>query len=363
MKWDPNKPYTELPALPPIENLDTVPILKKCITSRAAVAAVNEASDHLPSKELLINIVPVLEAQGSSEIENIVTTTDRIFRGSSVREEATDPATKEAANYRRALYQGFQSMVERPLCTATAETVCSVIKQTDMRVRTVPGTALQNDKTGDVIYTPPVGDDLLREKLANWERFLHDPGDLDPLVVMAVAHYQFEAIHPFTDGNGRTGRVLNLLYLIHAGLLKAPILYLSHGILARREEYYENLNVVTRTRDWEAWVIFMLEVVEMSARWTSAKIYAIREFREETKERFHTELPKLYSTELLDILFAQPYCRIGHLVDAGIAKRQSASVYLKQLVSAGFLEEEKVGREKLFVNRAFLSLLAEEGKV
>ena len=299
-------------------------------------------------------------SRASSEIENIVTTTDRLFRSSAVEKEPTDAATKEALSYRKALRKGYESLQERPLSTGTAEEICSVIKQKEMRIRQVPGTTLQKDRTKEIIYTPPVGEALIREKLANWERFIHGNEDLDPLVMMAVAHYQFEAIHPFSDGNGRTGRIINLLILIDSGLLHSPILYHSRGIIRRKEEYYNGLIEVTRNNQWELWILYMLEVIEESARWTFHKINAIRQLRRETKSRLKTNHANIYSAELLDVLFNQPYCRIADVVDAGIAKRQAASTYLKQLVDGGLLYEEKAGREKLFIHHRFLNLLLDE---
>lgn len=360
MSWNPKLPFDSLPPLPPAAELETPRVLKQCIRSRTALEKVNQSADFLPNKELLINIMPLLEARASSEIENIVTTTDRLFRSSAVEKQATDPATKEALSYRKALYIGFQSIQDRPLCTNTAEQICSAIKQQDMSIRKVPGTTLGNDRTGEIIYTPPVGEHVIREKLSNWENFIHNPGDLDPLVVMAAAHYQFEAIHPFTDGNGRTGRVINILLLISQGLLKSPILYHSRGIIRRKKEYYQNLLSVTRTDSWETWILYMLEVIEESARWTYNKINAIRTMRKETKSWLKENHANIYSAELLDTLFNQPYCKISDIVDAGIAKRQAASTYLKQLVTAGLLNEEKIGREKLFIHQKFLNLLLDE---
>lgn len=352
----PDIPYNELPPLPPKQDLETVRVLKQCIRSRTVLAELEQAGNFLPNKSLLINIMPLLEAQASSEIENIVTTTDQLFR-SSLLEQAPDAPTMEALNYRAALYEGFQSLSGRPLSTATAEQVCSVIKSRDMKVRQTPGTALGSDSTGKVVYTPPAGERVIREKLANWELFINESKELDPLVVMAVAHYQFEAIHPFTDGNGRTGRILNLLYLVQAGLLSTPILYHSRGIIRRKSEYYRKLRDVTFEQDWEGWILFMLEVIEESASWTNQKIQVILEFREQTKHELKAKLPKIYSGELLDVLFHQPYCRIADLVDRGIAKRQSASVYLRKLVETGILKEEKVGREKLFIHDKYRQLL------
>jgi Fic family protein len=355
----PEQPYNDLPLLPPQQELETARVLKQCIRSRAVLAELNQMADFLPNKSLLINIMPLLEAQASSEIENIVTTRDRLFR-ESLLEKATDPATKEALSYREALYEGYHSLEHRPICTATAERVCSIIKSQPMRVRQQPGTALANDATGKVVYTPPVGEHVIREKLSNWEKFINEPTELDPLVVLAVSHYQFEAIHPFSDGNGRTGRVLNLLYLQEANLLSLPILYHSRGITRRKSEYYSSLRAVTYEQNWEQWILYMLEVIEESAKWTNLKIKAIRDLRKETKVRLRRDLPKIYSAELLDVLFYQPYCRISDVVDAGVAKRQAAAAYLKQLVEYNLLEEEKVGREKLFIHKNYLRLLLSE---
>ena len=227
----------------------------------------------------------------------------------------------------------------------------------------MPGTALANDATADIIYTPPEGEDRIRGLLANWERFLHgqdDAVDLDPLVRMAAAHYQFEAIHPFADGNGRTGRVLNSLFLVEQKLLPLPILYLSRFIIARKTDYYGLLQGVTRNAAWEPWILFMLEGIEETAIWTTSKIESIRRLVAATVEQFRVAAPKIYSRELVDLVFEQPYCRIANLVEAGIAGRQAASRYLQALVSAGLLREQEAGREKLFVNARLLALLAAE---
>jgi Fic family protein len=229
-----------------------------------------------------------------------------------------------------------------------------------MKVRKVPGTALVNESTGEVIYTPPEGESTIRALLSNWESFLHERQDLDPLVRMAVAHYQFEAVHPFSDGNGRTGRVLNSLYLIQEDLLKLPILYLSRFIIARKTEYYELLLGVTRKKAWEPWVMFLLEGVEETATWTTGKIGAVRQLADLTAEYVRREVPKIYSRELVDVIFEQPYCRIANLATAGIAKRQTASKYLKALAEIGVLEERVAGREKLFIHPRLMRLLTSD---
>jgi Fic family protein len=288
-QWRPDQPYNDLPRLPPQADIETKAILKQCITARAALAELNQAAELIPNTGILINTLPLLEARASSEIENIVTTADKLFR--HLRAEGTaDPPTREALRYRHALLEGFATLDRRPLCTRTAEIVCTQIKGTEMGVRRVPGTALANQATNEVIYTPPETESLIRELLANCERYLHlaDPlatDSLDPLIRMSVAHYQFEAIHPFTDGNGRTGRVLNSLFLVEQGLLPMPILYLSRYIIAHKADYYRLLLDITRSSDqsaWEPWLVFMLRGVEETATWTTTKIGAIRRLAKET---------------------------------------------------------------------------------
>ena len=332
-------------------------MLKACIEARAAIAELKQAGGLIPNQAVLINSIPLLEAQASSEIENIVTTTDRLFQFADNREALADPATKETLRYRTALREGFESLARHPLTTRTAVNICRTIKGVDMDVRRTPGTALINDRSGKVIYTPPQGVALIRNKLANWERFLHGAEELDPLVRMAISHYQFEAIHPFDDGNGRTGRVLNLLYLVDIGLLDFPVLYLSKAIIAAKQDYYRLLLAVTTKQAWEPWILFMLNAVRSTALWTSSRIKAIRVLIDATAARMRQEAPGIYSRELAELVFVQPYCRISNLVDAGIAQRQTASVYLKQLADIGLLKEVKVGREKLFINPTLLKAL------
>lgn len=335
-------------------------MLKACIPARAALAALNQAAALMPNPAMLVNTLPMLEARDSSEIENIVTTADRLFRHAGGAQQQADPATNEALRYRSALYWGAASLRDRPLGTATAVEVCRRIKGVELDVRRTPGTQRVNDRTGEVVYTPPQGEPLLRSLLADWERFLHGADDVDPLVRMAAAHYQFEAIHPFVDGNGRTGRVLNLLVLLHAGLLDLPILYLSRTILRNKADYYRLLRGVTQAGDWEAWLLFMLRGVEETAQWTTAKILAIRALADHTAQHVRDRLPKFYSRELVDVIFEQPYCRISNLVERGVAQRQAASRYLHALADLGVLAPTDAGKERLFVHPRLLHLLASE---
>lgn len=308
---------------------------------------------------MLINSLPTLEAQASSEIENIVTTADRLFLYASNTDADTDPATKEALNYRKALYVGSDLLTRRPISTGMASTLCSIVKGVEMDVRKTPGTKLINQKTEEVIYTPPEGEARLRDMLANWEAYIHGAEDTDLLIRMAVAHYQFEAIHPFIDGNGRTGRLLNILFLIEQKLLDTPVLYLSRYIIENRAGYYQLLSNVTTDQKWEDWICYMLAAVTNTARWTTAKINAIRDLLNKTAERIRQEAPRIYSRELVESIFVQPYSRIADLVDSGIGQRQSVSQYLKVLCEIGVLEERRRGREKLFINPALLKILTD----
>ena len=360
MSWHPEKPYNDLPLLPPGIELETKAVLKQCISARVALAELKQAAELIPNQAMLTNTLPILEAKDSSEIENIVTTTDKLFQYADSDEAHADPATKEVLRYRRALYGGWQALAHRPVNTRMAESICSQIKGVEMTVRKVPGTALANDKTGEIISTPPAGEKVLRDLLSNWQSFLHEQPQLDPLVRMAVMHCQFEAIHPFTDGNGRTGRILNILYLVQEELLTLPILYLSRYIIANKGEYHSGLLAVTKEQAWESWLLYMLEAVESTAQWTTQKILGIRELADHTAGYVREQLPKIYSRALIDVLFEQPYCRISNLVDTSIAKRQTASEYLKKLASIGVLVAQQAGRERLFIQPKLIQLITQD---
>lgn len=358
--WAPTEPYQGLPSLPPKNiDLESKVILKACVSARVAIAELKKAAELIPNQGMLISILPLLEARASSEIENIVTTTDRLFQFGHMEDKA-DPATKEALRYSHALMEGYKELVTYPLATRTVEKVCSTIKGIDMRVRQTPGTQLINDKTGLVIYTPPVNESHLRDLLDNWGKFLNESIEIDPLVRMAVGHYQFEAIHPFTDGNGRTGRVANSLFLIQEKLLNLPILYLSRYLIQERDSYYRLLLEVTKSQAWEEWIIFILKGVEETSKWTTNKIEAIKELMKHTIDYMQERVPKIYSYELASLIFELPYCRIQNITERNIAGRQAASRYLKSLVDIGILEEIPVGREKLFIHPKLMQLLRDE---
>lgn len=355
--FDPTKPYNDLPLLPPSSELETTAVLRKVTTARVALERLRSA--HIPDQAVL-STIPLLEAKGSSEIENIVTTHDALFREAGREDDESEPATKEALRYRKALYQGFESLRDRPITTRLAVDICRTIKEIELDIRATPGTTLTNKETGDVIYTPPMGQERIRDLLSNWERFLNESNSLDPLIRMAVQHYQFEAIHPFNDGNGRTGRILNILCLVQDKLLDRPTLYLSRHILATRPEYYARLAHVTSRGEWVPWILYMLEAVEQTSRWTAQKVGAIQSLMEIADQHVRKHAPGIYSRELIELIFAQPYCRISNVVDKGIAKRQSASRYLKSLRQIGILDELKYGRDKVFVHFRYSDLLQDE---
>jgi Fic family protein len=362
--FDPGLPYNELPDLPPpLAAIETTEILKRCINARVALAELKQAAELIPNSAVLVNALPLLEARASSEIENIVTTTDKLFEFADIAEDKADAATKEALRYRTALYEGTKMVQRRMLTTDIALQICSTIKGMELDIRAESGTTLKSRLSGEVIYTPPVGQDLLIRKLDNWASFMREATDIDPLVRMAIQHYQFEAIHPFVDGNGRTGRIMNILFLVEQGLLDSPILYLSRYIIQNKAAYYRLLKKVTHEQDWVSWIQFILDGVEETCTWTTEKIKSIRELMEHTAEFIQGRLPKTYSWELVALLFQQPYCRIANLVDADIAKRQTASVYLKQLCDIGVLREVKSGRETLFVHPKYIELLTGEENV
>ncbi len=362
--FDPKRPHNALPTLPPQDAMiETRRILKKCIDARVSLAELKQAAELIPNSAVLVNALPLLEARASSEIENIVTTTDKLFEFADIAEDKADAATKEALRYRTALYEGSKMARRGMLTTDMAIQICSTVKGMELDLRHGEGTTLKNRMTGEVIYTPPVGQQEIQALLDNWAEFMSGYDDFDPLIRMAIQHYQFEAIHPFSDGNGRTGRILNILFLVQLGLLDSPILYLSRYIIQNKAAYYRQLQKVTEEQDWETWILFMLVGVEETCMWTTDKIKAIRELMEHTAEFVQHRLPKIYSWELVELLFRQPYCRISNLVENNIAKRQTASVYLKQLCEAGVLREIKSGRENIFVHPKYIELLTGEENV
>ncbi|HWX20067.1 MAG TPA: Fic family protein [Candidatus Binatia bacterium] len=358
MKFDPKQPYNDLPLLPPRIDLETKAVLKRCVAANKALAELKGAGDLIPNQAMLINAIPLQEAKLSSEIENIVTTQDALFQAALDESRATDPATKEVLRYRTALRRGFEAVRDHPFHIALLEELCGTLRNEKVSFRTDDRVYIGNPIARTVTYTPPLGAKIMREKLHNLEEFLLAEDELDPLVRMAVAHYQFEAIHPFSDGNGRTGRILNILFLIHAGLLRIPVLYLSRHLIQHKADYYRLLRGVTEDRAWEKWVLFMLTAVEATATWTTGRILAIRDLFEQTLARCRAGLPgKVYSKELVELIFTEPYCKIQFLVQAGLAERKTASQYLQELEKLGILKADRQGREIIYQHPALLKAL------
>lgn len=360
MSYDPTKPYNELPLLPPRVELETKAVLKATIAANRALAELKGLGQTIPNQKLLVDTIVLQEAKASSEIENILTTNDALFEAMAVTSKNTDHATKEVLRYREALWVGYKHLKAKGgLSTNTFVSIAQTLTETDDGVRKFKGTRIVNAASDSVIYTPPEGLDVILKKLQNLESFIHDHDDLDPLIKMAVIHYQFEAIHPFRDGNGRTGRILNILYLVLAELLDIPVLYLSQAIIQNKQQYYRLLRSVTEDGAWEPWVLFMLRAVEETSKFTCARIQAIRHLLEQTLEQARDILPNhVYSKELIELIFMHPYCKITHLVEHNIAKRVTASTYLAEMVKAGILEMRKVGKENVYVNIALMNLLS-----
>ena len=359
MSFDATTPFNALLDLPPAADVETKRILRHCIVARIALEKLRISGQLIPNQEILIRSISMLEAQASSKVENIITTTDLMFRFAGKAEHRASPATKEALHYEVALQRGFEMLTYKPVSTSMAVEICRMIKGVDLDIRKSTGIRLIND-AGEILYTPPEGEELLRNKLANWEHYIHETKHLDPLIRFAVMHYQFEAIHPFMDGNGRSGRILNLLYLVDQGLMDVPVLYFSGYILENRSLYYQYLHEVTTHGAWEQWILFMIEAIRVTAEQTMFQIHRIKDLLKNTVDMMRQKVPKIYSRELAEILFLHPYCRVSDVVKAGIAQRQTASLYLNSLATKGFVDKKQVGRENLYINSSLLTLLVSE---
>lgn len=355
----PEHPYNDLPLLPPPrEKLETIPVLRQAHKTAAALGELKGLSNTLPNPDILLNAVILREATASSEIENIITTQDRLYQALSLKNVEADAATKEVLRYREALLTGYRFLQERGfLSTNAILKIQQVLEENSAGLRRLPGTALRNAATGAVIYTPPDDYDTILHLMNNLEKYWHEDDNLSPFIRLAVQHYQFESIHPFYDGNGRTGRILNVLFLISNGLLDKPVLYLSQYIIDHKADYYRLLQEV-RTHDrWEEWILYMSRTVEVTALETIGKIRQINALFDQTAEVVRLEKPKIYSKDLLELLFVQPYCRIELLVEYLGISRPTASRYLHELSAMGLLSTKQVWKETLFIHDALLGLL------
>jgi Fic family protein len=359
MKYNPLEPYNELPLLPPDHDVETRAVLKKAISAGRALAELKGLGQTIPNQAILIDSLILQEAKASSEIENIITTNDALFKAFSAKTGKIDSATKEVLRYRQALWEGFNALKKRPLSTNLFVSIFQAIKQSDAGIRMMPGTAIKNMGTGRIVYTPPEGEKIIRDKLNNLEEFIHADDEIDPLIKLALIHYQFEAIHPFPDGNGRTGRIINILFLAFKGLLDLPVLYLSKYIIERKNDYYILLRGVTEKDEWEPWILYMLDAVEQTALFTKTRITDIRNLLEKNLLFAKKKLPaRVFSKELIEVIFRQPYTKGEFLVSDGIAERQTSAEYLKELEKIGILHRQKIGRENLYLNVQLYKLLS-----
>ncbi|UOB16909.1 Fic family protein [Abyssalbus ytuae] len=356
--YDPEIPYNNLPLLPPSKEIENTAILKKTITASRALSELKGAITNLPNPILFIDTINLQEARASSAIENIITTQDELFKASVADKKNNNPATKEVIHYKDALWYGVEQIKKRPVLTTNLfMAIMRIIKENESGIRNAPGTQLKNPVTKKVIYTPPEGENVIREKLKNLEDFIHTKDDIDPLVKMAIIHYQFEAIHPFYDGNGRTGRIILLLYLKFTNLLNLPALYLSSYIIEHKDQYYANLRKVTEDQNWEDWILYMLDMVEQTALRGRQQIAEIEKLMNTMGAEIHEKLPKVYSKDLLEVLFKLPYTKRNQLEKAGLGNLKTVGNYLKELESNGFLKSEQVGKEKLYLNFRLLEVL------
>jgi len=357
-EYRPDMPYNDLPLLPPLKEIESAIILKKTITSSRALSELKGAITNLPNPSLFIDTINLQEARASSAIENIITTQDELFKASIADKKNGNPATKEVIHYKDALWFGIEQIKKRPILTTNLFVeIMQIIKENKSSIRNAPGTQLKNPVTNKVVYTPPEGENIIREKLKNLEDFIHADDNIDPLIKMAIIHYQFEAIHPFFDGNGRTGRIILLLYLKLTNLLDLPALYLSSYIIEHKDEYYTNLRKVTEEGNWEDWIVYMLDMVEQTASKGRQQIAEIEKLMNTMGTEIQRILPRVYSKDLMEELFRLPYTKRNQLEKAGLGNLKTVGNYLINLEKAGFLTSEQVGKEKLYLNFRLLEVL------
>ena len=340
-------------------DLKTPRILEALNEASRSLAELKGFANSIPNQHILINAITINEAKDSSAIENIVTTHDSIYKvltESGFKEEAA----KEVVDYRSAIWRGYEIIKEKSfISTNVLVELQGIIEHNKAGIRKNPGTNLVNSITGEVIYTPPQNEKEIRDLLKNLEDYINNSDDeVDPLIKMSLIHYQFENIHPFYDGNGRTGRILNVLYLVLYNLLDSPILYLSNYINKNKSEYYRLFTEFREKGNYEDWIIYILKGIEETSKNTIELIKQIQSEMESYKEEFMTKLPKIYSDELLNSLFYEVYTRINYIEDRCGVTRQTAATYLNSLVDAGLLEYEKVGRERIYKNIRLIELLS-----
>lgn len=362
--------YT-IPNLPLQYDLETKEILRQVNRANRKLAELKGVAQTIPNERILISSLTLQEAKDSSAVENIVTTQDDLYRaGLDFGYQLINPATKEVLFYREAINEGFRMVRNRNVLTLNdIKHVQQILEQNTAGFRTTPGTQLKRSTDGAVIYTPPQDGMAIENYMANLERFINDESlsSLDPLIKMAIIHHQFESIHPFYDGNGRTGRIINILYLVITGLLDLPILYLSRYVTRNKGEYYRLIQAIRdknndNAKEWEAWILFMLKGVEITAEDTISLVKNIGDMMAEYKRIIRPAFGGKYNHELLNGLFYHPYTKIGHVESNMQVSRQTASKYLDKIVGLGLLKKEKLGKENYYINTRLRNMFIEFGK-
>ncbi|MEO6455530.1 MAG: Fic family protein [Ginsengibacter sp.] len=347
--------------LPLKTDIETKKILRKTALAHKALAELKGIITSIPNENILIETLALREARESSAIENIISTFAEVYQSNLFAYQFASPAAKEVHQYAEALKTGFEFIKKRGLLTTNLILkIHKIIEQNNAGFRKLPGTKLLNDKTGEVVYTPPQDNKTILNLMQNLEKFINDDDmmDIDPLIKMAIIHHQFESIHPFYDGNGRAGRIINILYLVHKNLLHLPVLYLSRYIIKHKDDYYRLLQQVRKTGQWEEWIVYMLNGVEQTAQETIVLISEIKDLMQQYKQTIRTELPKLYSQDLLNNLFKYPYTKIEFFErDLGISKRTSVR-YLEALIQKKILQKQKIGRDNFYLNKPLFELLS-----
>lgn len=355
-----------LPLLPPDVELESRLVLRQLAPAHRYLAELKGMAATIPNESILINTLTLQEAKDSSEIENIITTHDELYKEALFHKYAGNPAAKEVNDYAAALRIGFEEVrADRLITVNRLLEIHQVLEQNNAGLRRLPGTELKNLSTGETVYTPPQEHGYIIELMTNLEQFINDDKMVyaDPLVKMAVIHYQFESIHPFYDGNGRTGRILNILYLVAQELLDIPILYLSRYIIQNKGEYYRLLQAVRDENSWEAWILYMLKGVESTSKQTIGLIREMKRLMQDYKQRIRSELPKIYSQDLLNNLFRHPYTKIEFVKQDLRVSRITATKYLEKLTEAGFVDKHKLGRNNFYVNKPLFDLFMLPGNL
>ena len=350
----------KIPQLPLKIELETKPILKKLAKAHSALAELKGVTAIIPNENILVNTLSLQEAKDSSAIENIITTHDELYKSDSFVGSFASHAVKEVYNYAAALKNGYHAVKKTDLLTNNIiSEIQSILEENSAGYRKLSGTALKNDKTGEVVYMPPQNPDEIISLMSNLEKFINNDelSELDPIIKMAVIHHQFETIHPFYDGNGRAGRIINILYLVKQGLLTSPVLYLSRYINQNKADYYRLLQAVRDNGAWHEWVLFMLEGIEQTARQTTLLIQNMKALMQSHKHKIRSELEKIYSQDLINIIFCHPYTKIDFVIRELKVSRPTATKYLEELVRINLMQKVKIAKDSYYINTQLFYLL------